>query len=156
ANEQAARILGHSILKTYRDEELHNVTGAYFPDGRPYAATDYPLARALRGEVLIEEEILVRRSGGRRQVLSASAAAIRAADGGVMGAVVTFVDVTARKEAEDERVRLLEREQQARGEAELANRSKDDFLAMLGHELRNPLAPIRTALQLMRLRSDDA
>jgi signal transduction histidine kinase len=38
--------------------------------------------------------------------------------------------------------------------AEAANRSKDQFLAILGHELRNPLAPILTALQLMTLRSD--
>jgi signal transduction histidine kinase len=36
--------------------------------------------------------------------------------------------------------------------AEAANRAKDEFLAMLGHELRNPLAPIITALQLMRMR----
>jgi PAS domain S-box-containing protein len=35
-----------------------------------------------------------------------------------------------------------------------ANRSKDEFLAMLGHELRNPLSPIVTALQLLRLRGD--
>jgi len=40
----------------------------------------------------------------------------------------------------------------ARREAEAASRAKDEFLAMLGHELRNPLAPILTALQLMRLR----
>jgi len=40
----------------------------------------------------------------------------------------------------------------ARRDAELANRAKDEFLAMLGHELRNPLAPILTALQLMNLR----
>jgi PAS domain S-box-containing protein len=39
-------------------------------------------------------------------------------------------------------------------EAELANRAKDEFLAVLGHELRNPLAPIATALDLMRLRSN--
>ena len=36
--------------------------------------------------------------------------------------------------------------------AENANRAKDEFLAMLGHELRNPLAPISTALELMRMR----
>jgi signal transduction histidine kinase len=41
----------------------------------------------------------------------------------------------------------------ARREAEAANRAKDEFLAMLGHELRNPLAPILTALQLMSLRN---
>ncbi|HEY0097009.1 MAG TPA: ATP-binding protein, partial [Archangium sp.] len=43
----------------------------------------------------------------------------------------------------------------ARRGAESANRAKDEFLAMLGHELRNPLAPILTALQLMHLRGTD-
>jgi PAS domain S-box-containing protein len=51
-----------------------------------------------------------------------------------------------------ERARLLAAERDARAEAEAANRSKDEFLAMLGHELRNPLAPIVTALSLMELR----
>jgi PAS domain S-box-containing protein len=44
----------------------------------------------------------------------------------------------------------------ARDDAQQANRSKDEFLAMLGHELRNPLAPILTALQLMKLRQASA
>jgi len=48
-----------------------------------------------------------------------------------------------------------ERAQKAYGDAFEADRRKDEFLAMLGHELRNPLAPIVTALQLMRLRSDE-
>jgi signal transduction histidine kinase len=52
-----------------------------------------------------------------------------------------------RARIEGERERLLEA-------AEAANRAKDEFLAMLGHELRNPLAPIVTALQLMRLTGD--
>ncbi|HEX8406122.1 MAG TPA: ATP-binding protein [Duganella sp.] len=43
----------------------------------------------------------------------------------------------------------------AKRAAESASRAKDEFLAMLGHELRNPLAPIVTALQLMRLRGGD-
>jgi signal transduction histidine kinase len=50
---------------------------------------------------------------------------------------------------------VLSQEREARADAEVANRSKDEFLAMLGHELRNPLAPIVTALQLMRLRGDE-
>jgi signal transduction histidine kinase/DNA-binding response OmpR family regulator len=40
----------------------------------------------------------------------------------------------------------------ARGAAEVANRAKDEFLAMLGHELRNPLSPILVALELMRIK----
>jgi signal transduction histidine kinase len=54
-----------------------------------------------------------------------------------------------------EREQLLVREREARRDAEHASRAKDDFLAMLGHELRNPLAPIVTALQLLALRGDD-
>jgi signal transduction histidine kinase/ActR/RegA family two-component response regulator len=49
---------------------------------------------------------------------------------------------------------LFQRERQARAQAEAANKTKDEFLAMLGHELRNPLAPITTALELMRSRGN--
>ena len=35
------------------------------------------------------------------------------------------------------------------------DRRKDEFLAMLAHELRNPLAPLRTGLHLLRLAADD-
>jgi signal transduction histidine kinase/CheY-like chemotaxis protein len=54
-----------------------------------------------------------------------------------------------------ERARLYEETEQLRVRAETANRAKDRFLAVLGHELRNPLSPILTAAQLMRLRAPD-
>jgi signal transduction histidine kinase/ActR/RegA family two-component response regulator len=56
-----------------------------------------------------------------------------------------FADIIDRAEAEAERERLLV-------VAESEGRAKDEFMAMLGHELRNPLAPIVTALDLIRLR----
>ncbi len=68
------------------------------------------------------------------------------------GIVVFFRDISERKRSELQRALLLEREQAARITAEAASRTKDEFLAMLGHELRNPLAPITTALELMRAR----
>jgi CheY-like chemotaxis protein/two-component sensor histidine kinase len=43
-----------------------------------------------------------------------------------------------------------------RRRAEEANRAKDEFLAMLGHELRNPLSPILTAVQLMKMRGHES
>jgi signal transduction histidine kinase/CheY-like chemotaxis protein len=58
-------------------------------------------------------------------------------------------DMTQRAAAE--RDQLLASERAARAEAERHNKMKDEFLAMLAHELRNPLAPITSAAQLLRL-----
>jgi signal transduction histidine kinase/CheY-like chemotaxis protein len=56
------------------------------------------------------------------------------------------------REAEQQRLAALSRAQLAQKEAEEASRAKDEFLALLGHELRNPLAPIVTALELVKRR----
>ncbi|MFT3770924.1 MAG: response regulator [Minicystis sp.] len=65
-------------------------------------------------------------------------------------------ELTARVATHLQLAALRQSADQARREAEAANRLKDEFLAMLGHELRNPLAPIVTALYLMRLRGGSA
>jgi signal transduction histidine kinase/ActR/RegA family two-component response regulator len=58
---------------------------------------------------------------------------------------------TARRQLEQERESLLGSERQARQLAEEQNKAKDEFLAMLGHELRNPLGAISSALMVMTL-----
>jgi signal transduction histidine kinase/ActR/RegA family two-component response regulator len=75
--------------------------------------------------------------------------ATRGTDGRIDGTVQFFYDVTDK---------VLSRDvvSAARRSAESANRAKDEFLAMLGHELRNPLAPIVTALELMRMRGGES
>ena len=75
--------------------------------------------------------------------------------GHIDGVMVFAVEVTTQAAArrQVEQARAIERE--LRRAAEEGSRAKDEFLAMLGHELRNPLAPIVTALHLMRLRGGD-
>ena len=69
--------------------------------------------------------------------------------GQVCGIINVATDVTEQVLARRELSSLREA-------AEAANRAKDEFMAMLGHELRNPLAPILTALQLLKLRGVEA
>jgi len=66
-------------------------------------------------------------------------------EGAIEGVFVIASEVT-------EQVRARNQVNDLRETAEAANRAKDEFLAMLGHELRNPLSPILTALHLMKLR----
>ncbi|NEU80648.1 PAS domain-containing protein, partial [Nostoc sp. UIC 10630] len=61
-------------------------------------------------------------------------------------------DITDRKQAEIQRDRLFQLEQAARAEAERANRIKDEFLAVLSHELRSPLNPILGWTKLLQTR----
>ena len=71
------------------------------------------------------------------------------------GVAISFSDITKRKEAEVERINLLEREKAARAQAETANRIKDEFLAVLSHELRSPLNPILGWTKLLQSRKFD-
>jgi signal transduction histidine kinase len=80
----------------------------------------------------------------------------RDAEGNVEGVMVFSFEITAQVLARQRAEALTRQLQASEAKAEAANRAKDEFLAVLGHELRNPLAPILTALQIMRLRAPDS
>ena len=109
----------------------------FMPDGSPIRHDHCWMARALKDNREYRScEIVVERPDGSRRTALAHANPFRDTLGVMTGAVNLLEDITDRKHAEDE---LRE-----------ADRQKDEFLAILAHELRNPLAPISNALQLLR------
>jgi len=93
------------------------------------------MARALKTRREYDGEIVIERPDGERRTVLAHVNPIRDGSGEVLGAVNVLVDITDRKHAEDI--------------VKTADRSKNEFLAILAHELRNPLAPIRNAVQIL-------
>ena len=96
---------------------------------------------------LANHTLLIARDGTRRPI-DDTAAPIRDDEGRFVGVVLVFRDITERRRLEEE----LQRRSDDLAERD---RRKDEFLAMLAHELRNPLAPIRNTLQVLRLQLAD-
>jgi signal transduction histidine kinase/CheY-like chemotaxis protein len=108
-------------------------------DGRPVADADLPIQTAARtGRAVLNQELELRFGDGTSNWAYGNAVPLFGAQGEIRGAVGAFVEVTALKQAQES---LRE-----------ADRRKDEFLATLAHELRNPLAPVRNAVEILRLK----
>ena len=112
--------------------------------GQPLGTHDWAMAQALAGVAAPRQVIEVEsfdRPGKRRIVLN-SGASIRNEAGEIIGALVAQMDITDRIKAEEA--------------LRQADQKKDEFLAMLAHELRNPLAPITSAAAILSNQAIDA
>jgi two-component system CheB/CheR fusion protein len=108
------------------------------------------LERIRTGERIENYETVRLRKDGSPVDVALTISPIVDANGNVIGASKIARDISARKRAEEERAELLLREQNARAEAEAANRLKDEFLAIVSHEVRTPLNSIVGWIQMLR------
>jgi PAS domain S-box-containing protein len=108
------------------------------------AGVESPVARVLRENTVVglANHTILRARDGKERPIEDSGAPIRGADGEIRGVVLVFRDATEERAA---RQALI----QSRDALREADRRKDVFLATLSHELRNPLAPIRTATRVL-------
>jgi len=135
-NAEAERLFGHTA-----EEAIGQSILLIIPPERQDEEREI-MERLRRGERVEHFETVRLTKDGRRIDLSLTISPIRNAAGRVIGASKVARDITDRKRT-DEALRE-------------ADRRKDEFLALLAHELRNPLAPLRNGLEIIRLAGTDA
>jgi signal transduction histidine kinase len=132
ANEMAGELLGKPIT---RHGDLGQVTAidACRDDGAALAPEGWPIVRALAGETIVAETLECVRPDGTRRALRAGAAPVVDAEGRLVAAVMTLSDVTG--------------ERRAQLAVEQAARAREELLAIVSHDLRNPLNAINIAVE---------
>ncbi|HEX4522173.1 MAG TPA: ATP-binding protein [Casimicrobiaceae bacterium] len=132
-NNHAVRVWGREPKLNDPEDRFCGSFKLYSADGSRIAHNQCWMALALRDRKEFNgHEIIIERPDGFRATVIAHANPIYGDSGELLGAVNVLFDITERKRAES---------------------AKDEFLAMLAHELRNPLAPIRNAVHVLQLKS---
>ena len=148
-NPAAERLFGYSAA-----EAIGQNIRLIIPHDR-WGEEDEVLARIGRGEKVDHFETIRRAKDGKLLNISLTVSPVKDRSGKIVGASKVARDITDRKRAEAELERLLASEKQLRRQAEEASRLKDEFLAVVSHELRSPLNAITGWASLLLMRQLD-
>jgi PAS domain S-box-containing protein len=116
---------------------------------REESVDEWPLRQSIQnGEVVLQKEIGFSRRNGTRAIMSANSAPIYDEENRIVAGVITFHDITPRKEMEDElrqsRRELERRVRERTAELERKNQDLQDFAFIASHDLHEPLRKIQT------------
>ncbi|AEG92108.1 hybrid sensor histidine kinase/response regulator [Ramlibacter tataouinensis] len=148
----------HRLFGTRPDTPMAGLAGWFARidgDDRDRVEREFWTACALRREGWTLEYCITA-PDGRSRWLSSRVTLHYDADGRAVQMVGVTVDMTAHREAQLQREQLTERAIAARRQAEAASRAKDEFLAMLSHELRNPLGAVSAAVEVLEIAPADS
>jgi diguanylate cyclase (GGDEF)-like protein/PAS domain S-box-containing protein len=145
-NREAVRLLRHPMHPA-SDFTGYTRYGATHPDGTPYAANEYPIARAIQGESVSPEEMIYIRGDGTETCLLVNAAPVKDGKGVIVKAVSTFYDISEQKHSR-EALALSERrliEVLRGGDIILAERKQAELL------LQETATKLRLAVEIAQL-----
>lgn len=163
-NSMAARLWGREPKIGDLDERFCGSYRLYRPDGSYMAHGETPIVEALKtGVSFREQDVIIERPDGSRITVCVYIDPIRDEQNKIVGVTNFFYDVTDRKAKENHikmQAELLEAAVRRGAASEVAlrkseqvlreaDRRKNEFLAMLAHELRNPLASIASSSELL-------
>jgi PAS domain S-box-containing protein len=139
-NPAGAKLLGYEVTELI-GRPSHSTWHYKRLDGRPYPKEECPIYAAfMEGKVHHgSDEVFWKKDGASFPVEYMSVPILES--GKIVGAVVTFSDITERKQAEEEKIKDVELHER--------DRMKTEFLSMVSHEMRTPITPINGYLQLL-------
>ncbi len=139
----AAQMFHGMLPKPIQAEDWAGFYDLYDRDGtRNLTKSEIPLFRALQGEVVVSQQMMIKSKKGGNRSLLANGTAIYSWTGEKLGAVVFMRDITAYKQAEIERLRVKFYNELAQQKLQERNVELDRFVSIVAHDLKAPLRAI--------------